>query len=123
MELHTIGIDLGKTVFHLVGLNLLRMRHSLRIALAVGVESRLHSATDSAIVDVCAAHPSTIKLSVKPHCTVKVAEPLTLPEVAVIVVLPDDTPVAKPPPVTVAIVPSLEIHVTELVTTPLVPFE
>ncbi len=22
MELHTIGIDLGKTVFHLVGLNL-----------------------------------------------------------------------------------------------------
>ena len=23
MELHTIGIDLGKTVFHLVGLNLI----------------------------------------------------------------------------------------------------
>ena len=28
MELHTIGIDLGKTAFHLVGLNLRREVHS-----------------------------------------------------------------------------------------------
>jgi hypothetical protein len=28
MDLHTIGIDLGKTVFHLVGLNL-RLRRTL----------------------------------------------------------------------------------------------
>ena len=52
-----------------------------------------------------------------PYWTVSVVLPVTEPEVAVIVALPTDTPVANPLLLMVARVVSLEVQVTELVIT------
>jgi hypothetical protein len=57
------------------------------------------------------------------YWTVRVVVPLTLPDVAVIVAVPVATPVAKPPLLMVAIVLSLELQVTDVVITLVVPFE
>lgn len=46
-----------------------------------------------------------------------------LPEVAVILALPEDIPAAKPLVVTVAIVLLLDVHATDPVTSLCVPFE
>ncbi len=69
------------------------------------------------------AVPAPISETVHLHCTVKDAVPLTLPEVAVIVALPEPTPVAKPALVIVAIVLSLEVQVAEVVMICVVLFE
>jgi len=53
--------------------------------------------------------------------TVNVAEPVTVPEVAVIIVLPGLTLVASPPLLTVAIVVADEVQVAVLVRFCLVP--
>jgi methylglyoxal synthase len=53
--------------------------------------------------------------------TVNVAEPVIVPEVAVIVVVPGVTLVATPPPFTVAIAVADEVHVTMLVRGCVVP--
>jgi hypothetical protein len=53
--------------------------------------------------------------------TVKVAEPLKFPEVAVIVAVPTATLVASPPLFTVATPVADEVHVTELVRFCLLP--
>jgi hypothetical protein len=44
------------------------------------------------------------------YCTLTVVEPLTVPEVALIVALPEVTPVATPAAPTVAIALSLDVH-------------
>jgi hypothetical protein len=53
--------------------------------------------------------------------TAKLVEPVTVPEVAVIIVLPGLTLVASPPLLTVAIVVADEVHVTMLVRVCVVP--
>jgi hypothetical protein len=58
-----------------------------------------------------------------PYWTVSVVLPLAWPEVAVIVALPTDTPVANPLLLMVAMAVSLEVQVTELVITLVVLFE
>lgn len=57
------------------------------------------------------------------YCTVQVVLPLMVPEVAVIVVLPGDTAVARPVLLMVATAVLLEFHVTEFVMLLVVPFE
>jgi hypothetical protein len=57
------------------------------------------------------------------YCTAKVAEPRTVPELAVIVTLPEATPVTKPPLLTVATVLSLEVQLAVLVMSFVVPLE
>jgi len=47
--------------------------------------------------------------------TVKVVEPETAPTVALIVLLPAVTPVARPVPVIVAVAGAPELHVTDVV--------
>lgn len=56
------------------------------------------------------------------YFTTNVVDPLTVPDVALIVVLPAADPVAMPVSDTVATEPLLEVHVT-FVITPLVLFE
>ncbi|OGA06652.1 MAG: hypothetical protein A3H33_14530 [Betaproteobacteria bacterium RIFCSPLOWO2_02_FULL_65_20] len=58
-----------------------------------------------------------------PTVTVKVAEPDLAPEVAVIVAVPTDTPVATPGDTTVATAMVPELHVTVLLMSRLVPSE
>jgi hypothetical protein len=58
-----------------------------------------------------------------PYWTVTEVLPLTEPEVAVIVALPTDTPVANPLLLMVAMVVLLEVHVTEFVITLVLLFE
>ena len=55
--------------------------------------------------------------------TVKRADPLTVPEVAVIVELPAATAVASPAELMVAALVAEEVHVTELVRFAVVPLE
>lgn len=59
--------------------------------------------------------PTAIETRAGVIITVRGVEPLTLPEVAVMVVLPAATPVASPLVVIVALLVSEEVHVAELV--------
>jgi hypothetical protein len=70
----------------------------------------------------CGPEADSIR-ALSPYWTVSVVLPLTEPEVAVIVALPTDTPVANPLLLMLAMVVSLEVQVTELVITLVVLFE
>ena len=66
-----------------------------------------------------------IELNVTPPVgmTVKVAEPDLAPDVAVIVAVPPDRPMASPGDTTVATGRLFEVHVTRLLMSTLVPSE
>ena len=69
-----------------------------------------------------AAGVTAIELNVA-AVTVKVAEPDLAPDVAVIVAVPTDPPVAMPGDTTVATAMAPELHVTVLLMSRLVPSE
>jgi len=74
------------------------------------------------ICTVAAAGVTAIDVNVA-AVTVKVAEPALAPEVAVIVAVPADTPVATPDDATVATTSVPELHVTALLMSKVVPSE
>jgi hypothetical protein len=81
----------------------------------VAVNCSVYPAATDAVPGVTAIETNTAAV------TVNAAEPVTVPEVAVIVVVPGVRLVASPPPFTVAIVVPDELQVAELVRFCLVP--
>ena len=57
------------------------------------------------------------------YCTVSVADPVTVPSVAVMVVVPEEIALARPEVLMVATEAALELQVTEEVMSPVVPSE